>query len=66
MNELHTAALAIFSVLGIACLGIGGITLFAGGMSDSPSASEKADREGCGFGVAGLVLLALAAGMNWL
>lgn len=66
MSTLHTLALVGFTVFGIACCGIGGITLFAAGMSDSASASDKASREGCGFGIAGLVMLAIAAGMKFL
>ena len=66
MNPLHSLALAVFSLLGIASCGLGGIILFAAGMSDNAGAAEKASREGCAFGVAGLVLLAIAAGMKWL
>jgi hypothetical protein len=66
MSALHTVALTIFAVLGVASCGIGAIILLAAGMSDNATAAEKASREGCGFGVAGLILLALAAGMTWL
>ena len=66
MSPLHSLALALFSVLGIASCGTGAIILFASSMSDNAGASEKASREGCGFGVAGLILLAIAAGMHWL
>jgi hypothetical protein len=62
----HAIAMSLLAVIGIACCGIGAIILFASGMSDNPFAAEKASREGCGFGVAGLVLLALASGMAFL
>jgi hypothetical protein len=66
MSALHTVALPIFTMLGLAGCGTGAIVLLAAGMSDSASAADKSSREGCGFGVAGLVLLAIAAGMTFL
>lgn len=54
-------AIAALSVSGIACCGIGAISIFAGSMSDDPRAGDQAARGGCTMGAVGLILIALAA-----
>ena len=66
MVSWHSLAIAALSVGGIACCGIGGLTLFAGGMSDNAADGAKAQHDGCVIGAVGLLLLAIAAGMTFL
>jgi hypothetical protein len=60
MVTWQTLAIAFCTVLGLAGCGIGGITIFAGGMSDNATEAESAEHSGCIMGAAGMVLLAIA------
>jgi hypothetical protein len=48
-----------FILAGVLAVGVGGLSLFAGGMSDAPAAGESASRTGCIIAVAGIALIAL-------
>ncbi len=48
-----------FVLAGLAGVGIGGLMVFAGGMSDSPSDGDSTSKGGCIFAVAGVAALAL-------
>jgi hypothetical protein len=50
--------------LGILCALLGGLILFAEGMSDAPDTNGRGGFSGCGFIVVGLVLF--AASVAWL
>jgi hypothetical protein len=54
------------TVAGIACCGIGAIALLAAGRLDNPDATRTAEREGCIFGVTGLLLMAAAGALRFL
>jgi MFS-type transporter involved in bile tolerance (Atg22 family) len=60
MGSWQSLAIAAMSVLGVACCGIGAISILAGGMSDNYGESRKATRSGCIIGAFGLALLAAA------
>lgn len=51
--------LGIGMLVGFLALAFGALALFAGGMSDSPSAGDDASRTGCIALVVGAVLFAL-------
>lgn len=49
-------------IVGVACIGIGCLGIFAGMMSDSPSVGTEANNNGCIHGAigVGLVILGIA------
>lgn len=51
--------LGIGSLVGFLALSFGALALFAGGMSDSPSAGDDASRTGCIALIGGAILFAL-------
>lgn len=51
--------LGIGALVGFLSLSFGALAIFAGGMSDSPSAGDDASRTGCIALIAGAVLFAL-------
>jgi hypothetical protein len=66
MMGLKAIGIAVATVLGVACGGIGVISIVASNMSDNAGAGDRAFRSGCGLVSGGMILLAIASGMAWL
>jgi hypothetical protein len=55
--------LSLILVGGLGAVGIGGLMILAGGMSDAPSEGDAAGRQGCTLAITGLVVAGAAIGL---
>jgi hypothetical protein len=60
---MHIAIGTIAIIAGLAALGYGALSVFAGGMSDAPAAGAAAGRTGCIMLAAGVALLGFGVWM---
>jgi len=57
---LSTVAWVLVLLVAVVAVGMGLLTMFAGGMSDSPGDGRKMGRQGCAMIVVALIIAALA------